>query len=86
MGKSFPDPHNLAKIAAALGVTPEELAPDLIGATVERQNPEVAVVSVAGHPDKVMLKINKLVSFDKMTRIVAILNEPDDKATAELPI
>jgi transcriptional regulator with XRE-family HTH domain len=76
MGKSWPDPHNLLKIAAALGVTPEELAPDLTGATVERQNPEIAIVAVAGHADKVMLRINKLVSFDTMTRIVAILNEP----------
>ena len=42
MGKAWPDPHNLVKIAAALGVSPEELAPDITAATVERENPELS--------------------------------------------
>ena len=29
LAKSWPDPHNLIKIAAALGVPPEELAPSV---------------------------------------------------------
>ena len=75
MGKSWPEPQTLAKIAAALGVTPEELAPGRTGAPVERQNPEFAAVTVANHPDKVMLRFSMLVSFDEMARIVALLNE-----------
>jgi transcriptional regulator with XRE-family HTH domain len=71
--KSFPDPHNLQKLAEALGVTPEELAPDLTGATVERENPELMIVAIAGHPDKVMLQVKKLVSFDVASRIMALL-------------
>jgi transcriptional regulator with XRE-family HTH domain len=60
-GKSWPDPHNLKKIAEALGMTQAELAPDILGSTVERQNPEFALTAIAGHADKVHLKVNKLV-------------------------
>ena len=74
MGKAWPDPHNLVKIAAALGVSPEELAPDITAATVERQNPEIALMAVAGHADKVHLRINKLVSMNVATRIMVILD------------
>lgn len=79
MGKSWPDPHNLMKIANALGVSPEELAPDITASTVERQNPELAITAVAGHADKVYLKVNKLVSFAVATQIMQLL-QPDDEA------
>lgn len=74
MGKSSPDPHNLVKIAKALGVSPEELAPDITAATVERENPEIAIIAVAGHADKVHLKVNKLVSMNIATQIMVLLN------------
>jgi transcriptional regulator with XRE-family HTH domain len=74
MGKSWPDPHNLTKIAAALGVAPEELAPDITAATVDRQNPEIALIAVAGHQDKVHLKVNKLVSMNIATLIMQLLD------------
>jgi transcriptional regulator with XRE-family HTH domain len=72
-GKSLPDPHNLQELAKALGVPPEELLPDRIGTTTERENPEVSIVTVAG---RVHLRINKLVSFDEATAIMAVLNRP----------
>jgi transcriptional regulator with XRE-family HTH domain len=74
MGKSWPDPHNLMKIAEKLGVSPEELAPDITAATVDRQNPEIALVAVAGHHDKVHLKVNKLVSMNIATMIMQLLD------------
>ena len=82
MGKSWPDPHNLAKLAKALGTTPEELAPDITASTVERQNPEFAVLAVAGHPDKVHIKVNKLVPFAVAATIMQLLNP---HATEHLP-
>ena len=74
MGKSWPDPHNLMKIANALGVSPEDLAPDITAATVDRQNPEIALIAVAGHHDKVHLKVNKLVSMNIATMIMQLLD------------
>ena len=79
-GKSWPDPQNLAAIARALEVKPEDLAPDILGSTVERQNPELAIVAVAGHPDKVHLKVNKLVNFAIATAIMQLL-QPTDEGT-----
>ena len=74
MGKSWPDPANLTKIAKALGVPPEELAPDITASTVDRQNPEIALIAVAGHHDKVHLKVNKLVSMNIATMIMQLLD------------
>ena len=73
-GKSWPDPHNLKKIAEALGMTVEELAPDILGSTVERQNPEFAMTVVAGHADKVHLKVNKLVPWNIATMVSQLLD------------
>lgn len=75
MGKGWPDPHNLKALAKALDVNPEDLAPDIVGATVEHQFPEIAVTSVAGHQDKVMLRVNKLVSLEIATRVMTLLAE-----------
>jgi len=96
MGKSWPDPHNLMKIASALGVSPEELAPDITAATVERQNPEIALIAVAGHSDKVHLKVNKLVSMNIATMIMQLLDyanlvnhgqaDPHDPPQLHLPV
>jgi len=74
MGKAWPDPHNLVKIAAALGVSPEELAPDITAATVDRQNPEFAMTAIAGHSDKVHLKVNKLVPWNIATMVSQLLD------------
>jgi transcriptional regulator with XRE-family HTH domain len=74
MGKSWPDPHNLMKIASALGVPPEELAPDITAATVDRQNPEFAMTVVAGHSDKCHLKVNKLVPWSIATMVSQLLD------------
>jgi transcriptional regulator with XRE-family HTH domain len=95
MGKSWPDPHNLTKIASALGVSPEELAPDITASTVDRQNPEIALIAVAGHHDKVHLKVNKLVSMNIATMIMQLLDywnlmsqglaDPNDPPQLHLP-
>jgi transcriptional regulator with XRE-family HTH domain len=74
MGKSWPDPHNLTKIANALGVSPEELAPDITASTIERQNPEIMLVAVAGHMNKVLLKIHKVTSYATAAEIMRLLS------------
>lgn len=79
--RSCPDPHNLAMIAKALGVTPEYLGPNIAASTVEHQNPEFAVVMIA---DQVHLRVNKLVSWPVAQQVMELL-EPD-KAHAKPPI
>jgi transcriptional regulator with XRE-family HTH domain len=94
-GKSWPDPHNLMKIANALGVSPEELAPDITASTIERQNPEFAMTAIAGHADKVHLKVNKLMAWNVAIMISQLcdyanlvnhgLADPDDPPQLNLP-
>jgi transcriptional regulator with XRE-family HTH domain len=72
--ESLPEPQNLAKLAEALGAKTEELAPEIVAATVDRENPELAMTMVAGHRDKVHLQINKLVSLSVATKIMGLLS------------
>jgi transcriptional regulator with XRE-family HTH domain len=74
-GKSWPDPHHLAKIAEVLGVTPEDLAPDITASTIDRENPEIALVKVAGHADKVHLRIDTVTSLAVATQIMGLLSQ-----------
>lgn len=79
-GKSLPDPKNLAAIARALHVTPEELAPDIAAASVATDNPEVGMTAIAGHPDKVLLQVNKLVPFGIAAQVINLLAGLDTAA------
>ena len=78
-GKSIPDPKNLTKIADVLGMKVEELAPDITASTVEKENPEIAMTAIAGHADKVFLRVNKLVPLEMAARIISMLSEKADK-------
>jgi transcriptional regulator with XRE-family HTH domain len=74
MGKSWPDPHNLALIAKALDIAPEDLAPNIAASTVARQNPALSIVQIEGHDDKVLLQVNMLVTRAVATEIMILLN------------
>lgn len=74
-GESFPDPHNLQRIAEALGMTTAELAPDITAATVEKENPEIAMTMIAGHSDKVYLRVNKLVPLALAAKVITMLSD-----------
>jgi transcriptional regulator with XRE-family HTH domain len=95
MGKSWPDPHNLMKLVKALDTTPEYLAPSITGSTIERQNPEFSMMGIAGHADKVLLKVNRLMSMNIATMIIQLLDyaslvenglaDPSDPPYLDLP-
>lgn len=73
-GKSVPDPKNLLKIATVLGMKVEDLAPDVTASAVEKENPEIAMTAIAGHHDKVFLRVNKLVPLELAARIISMLS------------
>jgi hypothetical protein len=72
-GSGLPDPKNLSLIAKALGMTSEELAPDIAGAAIEREAPEISMVAIAGSHDKVLLRINKLIPLDVAVQVINLL-------------
>lgn len=73
-GKSIPEPSNLLKLAEALGVTPEELAPDITADAVDAEEAAVSMRMVEGHPDKTVLRINTVTSFETAAEIIALLS------------
>ena len=76
-GRSLPDQRNLLRIAKALGVEPETLAPEKAGALEERDNPEIAMTVLAGHTDMVHLRVNKLVPLSLAAEVISLLSKSD---------
>jgi len=79
-GNVVPAPATLRKLAEALDVPVEELAPDIMGVAVDRDNPEFAVSTIAGHPDKSYVRLNKLMPFRYALEIGAIVERADRAA------
>jgi len=75
-GKSFPEPKNLTKLARAFGIKASELLPNAEIRAIDADNqPMMELKQAAGHPDKVMLRVNRMVSMDQAAEIVAILRK-----------
>ena len=77
-GMALPDHVNMQKLAEALGLTVEELAPDLTAQSIERDYPEIGITKASGHPDKILLRVNKIVPMEVAAKIFAILAEVKD--------
>jgi transcriptional regulator with XRE-family HTH domain len=74
-GRSMPEPHNLIKIAKALNMSPEDLAPNLTASAIEQETPEIQITVIHNHPNKVLVKLNKILPFDVATKIMNLVNE-----------
>ena len=72
-GKALPSPQNLKKVAAALGMEPEMLAPNITTGTIEKENPTLSINMIAGHVDKCYLRINRLVPLSTALEIAKLL-------------
>ncbi|MDR3472218.1 MAG: helix-turn-helix transcriptional regulator [Devosia sp.] len=79
-GESVPEPENLARLAEALGVEVSELAPAITAATIDREDPEISMVAVAGHRDKVHLQLNILLPLSIALEIVALVHKAESAA------
>lgn len=78
-GKQLPDERNLMKIAKTVSMTPEALAPGLHAAAIDHERPEIAINVAAGHPNKVHLVVNKIVTQEVAAKIFAMLGGSDDE-------
>lgn len=75
-GISFPDPKNLRKMADALGTDMENLLPNTtIRAMDSDTSPMLEIKQATGHPDKVWLRVNRMVTMDQAHRIFGILQK-----------
>lgn len=74
-GQAIPDQKNLNRLAQALSVPVEDLAPDVVASNAQKENPEVQMTAIAGSTDKVYLRVNKLVPMALAAKIIGLLSE-----------
>lgn len=72
-GRSFPEPKALAKVARALGVTPQELLPNTIAAAIDSDQPSFEIKESSGNPGKMWMRMNRLVTTKQALQIMQIL-------------
>ena len=72
-GISVPEPDNMQKLADALGVSVEELAPRVVAGAIDREDPAMQMTMVTGHPGRVHLVINQLLPLAVAAQIVALV-------------
>lgn len=78
-GLSLPSPSTLKQIADALGMTPEQLAPDLAAEIAEKEPPEMVVSTPRDRPGLMLLQINMLVPADIGAQVVALVTAARSK-------
>ena len=76
-GRSFPEPKALAGMAKALGVTPQELLPNTVAAAIDSDTPSLELKESTGHPGKMWMRLNRLVTTKQALKIMEILQEQD---------
>ncbi len=81
-GRSLPTPTNLKKMADAFGVAPHDMLPNVVEETLDHDQPAFEVRQAAGHPDKVWVRVNRMMTFSQAMAIGKILDDSDD-ATGE---
>ena len=82
-GNSLPNPTALRKLSKALGVADAELLPNSLMQALQGEHPAIELRAAAGHPDQAWLRINRMVPFEVATRILALINEADQREAAQ---
>jgi transcriptional regulator with XRE-family HTH domain len=81
-GRTMPTPTNVQKLAAALGVAPEQILPNLIESAIEDDIPDFEFKASPHDPSRVWLRINRLVNMKTALQIATLL-EGDNALDAE---
>lgn len=76
-GRTFPTPQNLASLAKALSVKPEELLPNYLESAIDREQPEIEIKGVHGDKDHMWVRINMRLPRMKALRILAVIHDED---------
>lgn len=73
-GVSFPEPGNIEKLAAALGVSPTELLPHHIETAIDHETPSLEMKVSSSNQAVAWLRVNRLVTTATAARVVEILS------------
>jgi transcriptional regulator with XRE-family HTH domain len=82
-GLAFPEPKSLKKLSDAFGCEPHELLPNTIEAAMDNEIPALEIRQASGHPDKVWLRVNQMVSLEVAAKIFDALNKASAATTKE---
>ncbi|WP_277018961.1 MULTISPECIES: helix-turn-helix transcriptional regulator [Paracoccus] len=81
-GRSLPDPRNAQKLADAFGMTVEQLLPNLVEQSIDRDPPAMELKVSALNPNVAWLRLNRLVETENAMKIMSILRE-DNAASSD---
>lgn len=79
-GISLPDPVNLQKLADALGVSREELLPNIVESAADREHPAMEIKMAHGDSGHVWVRINRQVKTETATKIFELISKDDREA------
>ncbi len=79
-GRSFPTPINAKKLADALGVTVEELLPNVTENAIAQNRPDFEMKTSAGDPSRAWIKLDRAVSLTTAVKIAELISK-DDQAS-----
>ncbi len=76
-GRSLPTPVNLQKLGDALGMEPHTLLPNATENATDNDAPSFEMRESAGHPGRVWVRVNRLLSFRQALAIAHVLDAED---------
>lgn len=75
-GRSFPEPRSLRSLADALGTNTETLLPNSVVMAIDADTaPMLEIKQAAGHPDRVFIRVNRMVTLEQAAAIFNIIKE-----------
>jgi transcriptional regulator with XRE-family HTH domain len=80
--KVMPTQQSAQRLAAALGVTPEDLMPNFVESAIEEDTPSLEMKVSVNAPNKAWLRVNRLVSLATAARVIDLI-EAENAADAE---
>lgn len=74
---SFPGEKNLAKIARALNVSPDQLLPNKIERAIDHDTPTMSLKESSTYPGQAWLQINRMVQTKTGLKVMTLLYDDD---------
>ena len=75
----MPTPLSVQNLAAALGVTPEDLMPNHVESAIEEDTPSLEMKVSVNAPSKAWLRVNRLVSLATAARVIDLIESEHSK-------
>jgi hypothetical protein len=66
-------------MADVLGMTVEELAPDVTADAIEKDNPSLLLHAIGGHDNMALLKVNRILPLSVAAEVIRIIEAASKK-------